>query len=208
MPVPTSSEARVAAREHVLRAARACFLATGVRRTTMEAVARSAGTSRQVVYKLFLGRRELVEAAVAERIAELADELATGRWGGGATVEIFTSVSVAVIEGIRADHELGVLLGDGSPLTLHEALWMESVAQRGLRFWLPWFERARSEGLLRDDLSDSDLSDWLQTIYASIILRRNMAPGDERALIERFVLTSLAMASRPDLPRLSEPIGS
>lgn len=195
---PGTTEARVEARGHVLRAARECFVNKGVRKTTMEDVARAAGVSRQTVYKLFLGRRELVEAAVAERITELADEIAARHLGQPTLTESFVAASVEVIENIREDHEIGVLLGDGSPVTLHEALWLEPVARRGLRFWQPWLRSARADGILRADLADDDLSDWLQTVYASLILRRNLRPADERQFIERFVLTSIAMASRTD----------
>ena len=44
-------------------------------------------------------------------------------------------------------------------------------------------------------MTNRDLADWLHTVYASIILRRNIPQDEERAMIERFVMTSLAMAS-------------
>jgi AcrR family transcriptional regulator len=189
---PGTIEARAEARDHVLRAARRCFQDTGVRRTTMEAVARAAGLSRQTVYKLFLGRRELVEAAVAARIGELADEIAARYADGSSLAEGFVAASVEVIEGIRGDHELATLLGEGSPVALHEVLWLEPIAQRGVRFWRPWLQRARAEGALRPEITDEDLSDWLQTVYASLILRRGLGPAGQRAVIERFVLPSIA----------------
>lgn len=192
---PGTTEARVESRAIVLRAARACFLDKGVRKTTMEEVARAASLSRQTVYKLFLGRRELVEAAVGERIGELADEIGRRHIDHETFIDGFVDASVEVIDGIRRDHEVGVLLGDDSPVGLHEALWLEPVLQRGLQFWHPWLRRARIEGLLRPDLADDDLSDWLQTVYASLVLRRNLTEADERAVIETFVLRSIL---RPD----------
>lgn len=64
-----------------------------------------------------------------------------------------------------------------------------------MRFWQPWLDFGRTRHLLRDDLSNRDLADWLHTVYASIILRRNIPHEDERAMIERLVMTSPAMAS-------------
>lgn len=165
----------------------------------MSDVAQECGVSRQLVYKLFLKRRELIEAAVVERISELADELTPDDWSYGPEAEEFLSVSVAVIRRMRSDSELQVLLGDGSPVSLHEVLWTDAVRERGVRFWLPWLQAARRSGMLRLDIADDDMADWLQTVYASIILRRSLDPESERAMIERFVLTSLSMAGSGEI---------
>ncbi|MBN9735645.1 TetR/AcrR family transcriptional regulator [Pseudonocardia sp. P1] len=201
MPTPSAASPRLRPNSHsrVLTAARRRFLAAGVRKTTMSDVAREGGVSRQFVYKAFLGRRELVEAAVVERIGELADDLTPIDWSSGPQAEEFLSVSVAVIRGIRSDPELQVLLGDGSPVSLHEVLWTDAVRRRGVAFWLPWLQAARTAGLLRLDIADDDMADWLQTVYASIILRSSLDPESERAMIERFVLTSLSMASSGEM---------
>jgi AcrR family transcriptional regulator len=194
---PSSLEERTDAREQVLAAARDCFLRNGIRKTTMEDVAVAAGTTRQLVYKLFFGRKELVQAAIVARFVEIAGRISAAEWTHGSLEEAFTRGSLAVIEGVRDDHELSVLLGEGSPLALHEVVWLDSVARGALRFWAPWLDRARREGLLRDDISDADIAGWLQTVYPSLILRRGLDRAEERRLIEHFVLTSLAMVRRP-----------
>ncbi|EHB59198.1 regulatory protein TetR [Mycolicibacterium rhodesiae JS60] len=197
-PVP-----RAAARSRVVAAARELFRTNGVRAVTMTDVARGAGYSRQMVYKVFFDRRELVLAAAIERIVEIADAATPGASvPDGSFTESFVELSVQIIETLRNDPELSALLGDGSPITAHEALWSPELVERALRFWQPWLDVGRARHLLRDDLSNRDLSDWLHTVYASIILRRNIPQDDERAMIERFVMTSLAMASavQPHLP--------
>src|SRR5438445_7783701 len=136
----TSTGLRGGAKEQVLKAARACFLEHGVRKTTMEKVAATAGVSRSIVYRLFLDRRELIEAAAGARMAEIADGIAENvprdiDWDARTLVETFTEVSLAVIEGVRSDPELGVLLADDSPVSLHHVVWVGDVAQRGARFW-------------------------------------------------------------------------
>jgi AcrR family transcriptional regulator len=207
--VPTSTPSALAtrtrARDQVLAAARTRFLADGVRATTMEDVAREAGVSRQLVYKLFLGRRELVEAAVSARTTEIADAIAEeydieALRRASDLAETFVAVSVAVIERLRSDPELGVLLAPGSPVTLHEALWSEELTERGERFWLPLLEQARALKLLRADLSLSELSDWLRTVYTSMILRPDLDPDAERDAIQRFVRTSLSMVIQTKKP--------
>lgn len=195
-PLPSggTSRDRSDARDRVIAAARGVYRAKGVRRATMEDVARAHGTSRQTVYKLFLGRRELVEAAAAARIAELADEITGGEWGKDDLVPAFVHASVTVVRRIREDAELRSLLGEGSPVTLHEALWLDEVRARGLSFWSAWFTRARRAGLLRADVSEARVSDWLQTIYASLILRDGLGDAAAREIVEDFVLPSVLTA--------------
>jgi AcrR family transcriptional regulator len=183
-----------------VQAARTCFGRYGVRRTTMEQVAEVAGTTRAAMYRLFLGRRELVEASAARRIAEIADDItarvAIGEFDADGFLELFTQVSIEVIENIRHDDELNLLLGEGSPVTLPELVWLPDVVERGLNFWRPWLERARAMGAIRADLSVEELSEWLQTVYPAIILR-SIPVTEERALIERFVLASVALVRAP-----------
>lgn len=48
---------------------------------------------------------------------------------------------------------------------------------------------------MRDDITDDELADWLQIVYSSLILMRGMRPAEDRAVVERFVLTSLKMVA-------------
>jgi AcrR family transcriptional regulator len=187
---------RADVRRRILSRARELFRANGVRGVTMTDVARAADCSRQLVYKVFFDRRELVLAAAVDRISEIADSTATRMAVPAESFQdSFIELSVEIIETLRNDAELSALWGDGSPVTAHEALWTPELVERALRFWGPWLDAGRSQGILRDDLSNSDLADWLHTVYASIILRRNIPQEQERIMIERFVLTSLAMAT-------------
>jgi AcrR family transcriptional regulator len=173
------------------------FRTKGMRGVTMSDVAVAAGCTRQTVYKVFFDRRELVLGAAVERIVEIADAAAAPVSVDSFT-ESFVELSVTVIEALRNDPELTALWGEGSPVSAHEVLWAPELIDRALRFWQPWLDFGRNHDLLRDDLSNRDLADWLHTVYASIILRRNIPRQEERAMIERFVVTSLTMASGPE----------
>lgn len=194
------STPRAEMRKRILASARDLFRTEGVRSATMTDVARAAGCTRQMVYKVFFDRRELILAAIVERIIEIADAATPAGTelsdpSRGAFVDTFVELSIQVIEALRNDPELTTLFGDGSPLTAHEALWTPELTERALQFWGPWLDFGREQQLLRNDLSNQDLADWLHTVYASIILRRNIPQDQERAMIERFVMTSLTMAT-------------
>lgn len=195
-----SEVSRSGARQRVLAAARELFLVDGVRNVTMADVAARAGYTRQLVYKVFFGRRELIQAAAIARIEEIADATAgnvrtSTDESPAAFSASFVEVSIDVIESLRNDPELINLFGAGSPITPYEALWSDELVARALDFWRPWLDWGRAHRVLRDDLSNRDLADWLHTVYVSIVLRRNIPPEEERTLIERFVMTSLAMAT-------------
>jgi AcrR family transcriptional regulator len=185
------SSSREAARGQILEIARECFRRDGVRLTTMESIAKAAGTSRQTVYKSFASRLELIGAAVAARISELADDILGRRWDGDGLDEVFVERSSAIVESIRNDPELAGLLGEDSPMTMHQALWQTSVRQRGLRDWLPWLRQARRAGLVRADVTDDDIYEWMQTVLTSIILRPDPDPEHQRVLIDTFLMDSL-----------------
>jgi AcrR family transcriptional regulator len=194
---------RAEVRRRILAAARELFRTNGVRAVTMTDVARAADCSRQLVYKVFFDRRELILAAATDRVIEIADSAATAATTPDRFFrESFIGLSVDIIEALRNDTELSILFGESSPITAHEALWTPELTERALQFWRPWLDFGRSHRLLRDDLSNADLADWIHTVYASIILRRNIPQDQERIMIERFVMTSLAMASTtPGLDR-------
>lgn len=190
-PSVAQQSARDIARGQVLKAARDCFRRDGVRVTTMEHIAKAAGTSRQTVYKCFSSRLELIGAAVADRIYELADDIAAQAWDERALVETFVKRTSATVQAIRNDAELAILLGEDSPMTLHQALWQPSVRQRGFKDWQPWLREARRAGLIRGDVTDDEIYEWLQTVLTSIILRPDPDPEHQREMIETFLVDSL-----------------
>lgn len=191
----SSSATRDVARTQVLRAARQCFRRDGVRTTTMEDIARVAGVSRQTVYKVFANRLDLINAAVAERISELADAILAQDWSGDDLTDAFISRAAGVVTRIRADNELRGLLGEDSPVTLHQALWQPAVKARGLQDWQSWLRSARKAGLVRSDVTDADIYEWIQTVLTSLILHPDSNPEHQRTMIEVFLVDSLAPRS-------------
>lgn len=190
-PTGTATSAREIARGQILKAARECFRREGLRATTMDDVAKAAGVSRQTVYKSFASRRDLINAAIAERISELADDILGQTWGEQSLIETFIQRATAVVDAVGSDAELALLLGEDSPVTLHQALWQPSVHDRGFRDWQPWLRQARREGVVRSDVTDADIYEWMQTVLTSLILRPDPDPEHRRALIEVFLVDSL-----------------
>lgn len=195
VPKPADLSQRDVSRGLILTAARDCFRRDGIR-VTMDVIARAAGVSRQTVYKNFATRLDLVNAVIAERISELADDILGRTWNGASLIDTFVRRASAVVEAVGSDAELALLLGPDSPVTLHQALWQQTVHDRGLHDWQPWLRQARKEGILRADVTDADIYEWMQTVLTSLILRPNPNPEHQRTLIEVFLVDSLAPRER------------
>src|SRR5271170_3034080 len=70
-----SEERREARREQVLEAARACLQDQGLEALSMETIISRSGLSTGAVYGYFKSKDEIINAAVTEGTAELAEEL-------------------------------------------------------------------------------------------------------------------------------------
>lgn len=193
---PAGASQRDLSRGQILAAARDCFRREGIRATTMDVIAKAAGVSRQTVYKNFATRLELINAAIAERISELADDILGRTWDGADLVDTFVRRATTVVDAISKDSDLAILLGEDSPVTLHQALWQQAVHDRGFRDWQPWLRQARREGIIRADVTDADIYEWMQTVLTSLILRPDPDPDHQRMLIEVFLVDSLAPPKR------------
>jgi AcrR family transcriptional regulator len=195
VPKPVDVSPRDLSRELILTSARDCFRRDGIR-VTMDVIAKAAGVSRQTVYKNFATRLALINAVVAERISELADDILSQTWDEASLSDIFIRRASTVVDAVSRDEELARLLGDDSPVTLHQALWQPAVRDRGLRDWQPWLRQARREGIIRADVTDADIYEWMQTVLTSLILRPDPDPEHQRMLIEVFLMDSLAPRNR------------
>jgi AcrR family transcriptional regulator len=158
----------------------------------MDDIAKAAGVSRQTVYKNFATRLDLINAAIAERMSELADEI-DQRFENDSLIDAFVRRVTDVVDAIGTDSELASLIGEDSPVTLHQALWQPAVHDRGLREWQAFLRHARRQGLLRSDVTDADVYEWLQTVLTSLILRPDPDPEHRQTLIEVFLVDSLGL---------------
>jgi len=184
---------REEARARILEAARDCFRRRGAQRTTMEEVAQASGTSRQNLYRFFSGREELVEAAIVERIGELAAVLQRDIDKHPSFADALVEVSVATIEIARTDEELHRLFEAAGEIHLTQVLAgpYPPVAQLVLEFWRPWFERARRDGEMRTDVSDADVVEWIRGTYLMLILRDDLTADEQREILRQFLIPSL-----------------
>jgi AcrR family transcriptional regulator len=183
--------------ERVVTAARQCFARFGVDRTTMQDIAKEAGIGRTGVYRLGLTRPEITEAAIVARLRELGERIRLLAAEDAPFTELLLRTSIATVEGARTDPELRHLLDTTETVSLHRLLTGRDSAMHAIVLEIlgPMLDRSRARGELRSGMDNDRIVEWLRGIYLMLILREDLDPDGERALITDFVLPSLTPAT-------------
>jgi AcrR family transcriptional regulator len=189
----TSEGAESATLHRILESARACFVRYGVRGTRMGDIAAGAGMVRQTVYDWVSSRDELVDLAMAQRTREMGEIIRTRRVDRRVPVgEQIVDVLAAMVELAGSDPEFALLAQAmaerhaiafmAGPSALTDVV--ESILE-------PYFNRARDEGILREEMGSRALAEWVQTVLAPLRTRDDLNPRSLRRLLRFFLLPAL-----------------
>jgi AcrR family transcriptional regulator len=186
------------AQRTLLRAAEQCFLDYGVRRTTMDDIARRAGVSRPTLYRYFRDRDGLVVAVIARRTRAFS-----GR--ARAYIDERPTFAAKVVDGVTLVIEAGredpitrALLRPES-LNLGEDVLTGSDVSREIaaEVWAPVFAAAQRSGEMRADLDIDEVCAWIADVETIIVGWQELLglpDSGVRGLVERFVLPALLPA--------------
>jgi AcrR family transcriptional regulator len=159
-------------RELILDAAHDCIIRFGIRRTSMQEVARYAKVSRGLVYRYFADKDSLVKAVVDRSSRRNMDELE-------AVVASFDRLDdkvVAVASWIRhtSVHQLFFNLSETEPERLAAMLTTQSDAlvSAWIDFWVPQVKMARDAGEVRPNINVRQASEWLARILLGLVSTR------------------------------------
>jgi AcrR family transcriptional regulator len=181
-------------RERVVEAAGTCFSRYGVAKTTVEDIAAAAGLSRATVYRAFTGGRdELILAVVLRDLARFLDRLAERLAGQ-------TSVSDGIVEGVldavsfvRSEPQMAQFLVPEA--AGHTQAVVAGAAERVLElccdYVRPYFDLARRERLVRDDVEVEGAMEFLFRIISSMTV---MPLHRDDEATRRFVRTYIVPA--------------
>jgi AcrR family transcriptional regulator len=159
----------------------------------MADIAEGAGMVRQTLYDWVSSRDELVDLAMAERTRELGEIIRARRADRQVPVgEQILDVLAAMIELAGNDRELE-LLAQAMPerhafAFLSGPSALTDVVEAVLE---PYFERARQEGILREDMGSRALAEWVQTVLAPLRTRDDLDSASLRRLLRFFLLPAL-----------------
>jgi AcrR family transcriptional regulator len=193
MAEPERDTPREQATGQIVAAARECFARLGVHRTRMEDIAAAAGVVRQSVYRHVSGREELVELALLERCREFSVEL---RRGTDLTTsdlprELVDLVARSIAIG-RNDEEF-VYLAEALPRRLGSFLTGPGSPTHQIVYdtYEPLITEGHRRALIRDDVSDHDLVEWIQGIITLFAPREDLSDFEERRRLRAFLIPAI-----------------
>jgi AcrR family transcriptional regulator len=186
----TPEDARIA----VLRAAERCIGRHGIRKTTMDDIAKEAGISRPSIYRYFADREQLLIALTTEH----SRALTTKARAFIAKQEDFQS---ALVEGIlyladhgRRDPFTRFLVSDeGGELGMHIRT-DETIVSLTRDFWDPFLDDALARGLMRSDLPRDTVHSWLGNLGLMVMSLLDQRPeriASVREMLQIFVVPAL-----------------
>ncbi|MDN5913752.1 MAG: TetR/AcrR family transcriptional regulator [Pseudonocardia sp.] len=184
------------ARQQLVAAAEECFLDYGVRRTTMDDVARRAGVSRPTVYRYFADRDALIVEVVTRRARVFGGRARDYVVGRPDFASKIVDGLVFMIRGGRKDPILRVLLAPDNLKTTSGILTAGNVAQRlTFELWEPVLLAAQEAGEMRPEVDPHDLCELMADLELVMISRGDLVdpdgPGVEK-MIGDFLLPALA----------------
>ena len=203
-PRPSAHAATDDVRSTILRAAERCIQRHGIRKTTMDDIAREARMSRPSVYRYFADREDLLLALLSERSRALTERARR-------FIDQHPSVEDGLVEGLLyiADHghrdEFARLLVsvDDSKFGQRLASTDTSATLTG-EFWDPFLDAAEARGELRPGLDRHDIHVWLGHVGLLLMGLMTREPESDPAKL-RDLLRSFVVPAFVTVPRSGKP---
>lgn len=189
----------------LLDAARDCVLASGLRRTTLAAVARTAGVSRMTLYRRFPDVTSLIAALMTREFAALLERASASAAGTTARARLVDTALAAVLALTEDPLLRGILDNDASVLLPYLVERIGSTQRFAERFLCEQLADGHADGSVRRaDVSAQSRSFFL-TVTAIVLALRPATADMERHTLLTELRAQLDGALRPlDHPRSPE----
>jgi AcrR family transcriptional regulator len=179
----------LALQAQILNVAAKCFKRFGVRRTRLEDIAKEAGVSRPLLYKIYGSRQVLMEILIAREVEEIINDQATYIASYSSFAEAIVEGSVRGIERSRKAKLLSDLMANNTALQMPDLVLDDSKPFKAIamRIWQPVFEMGRASGEVSAALTNDDLFEWLMSVHYMFLLRNELSAGRIRRLLGLFL---------------------
>jgi AcrR family transcriptional regulator len=184
------------ARQRLLNAAETCFERFGLRRTTIDDVAREAKVSRSTVYRYFDGRGDLIVGAYMRESAAVNEKVKALMRQPGPFPERVVKAMLRSIDAIRSGKYLPLMLSPEGAVLASKAVTASSAFYESSRETMgPFLEQAKLDGEVREDLELDDFIEWtLRVIFSFAMFDSPKERGakDLEQYIAAFLVPALA----------------
>lgn len=178
--------------ERILDAALEQFAANGIRRTSMDDVAKAAQIARSGVYRYFGSKSELIQAALMRELGRYLAELETAI----ADMEVFADIAVegfvVTLEFIRRSPILGeLLLTDSDELLPYLTIRGGSIVKAATAFLVDRLRTATQS--TADPQTQEELAETAVRLAISFVLHRDSCVDlDDDIAVRRYASRCVA----------------
>lgn len=154
-------------RERIVAAGHEAIRQGGIRRLSMEAVARDAGVSRAALYRYFPNKSALVDAVLAHN-AEVVYARMTTLFADASTLA--DKVAIGARLGVLPHRDmLGLSESDPESFALLLTTGAHPFLQRTIDFWRPHVEDAQHRGEVDSRVDANQAAEWIARSLFSLV---------------------------------------
>ena len=186
------STGKAARLQHILDAAEACIERFGITKTTMDDVTEASGLGRMTIYRVFRTRSDLLNALAVRRLEALANEIIPVLKTYATFEESIVNGSLLSFDKAREDSLLFSLIEYTTDKSIERLLidFGTPIDDLMIKVWGGVFSQARQKGILRSNVSDADLINWLRSIHLVLYVRDDLDRAGRARLLRTFVMPS------------------
>jgi AcrR family transcriptional regulator len=184
-------------RDQILDAANECFTQLGIHRTSVQDVARMAKVSRGTVYRYFVDRDVLIEAAIEHGAQRFYREVAAAMADKTTLAEQLGAMAETHAK-ILLDHRTrNRLMADDAELMRHMISDGDSAVKRTTKFLEPYVRDAQKRGEVGAGVDVTAASEWVaRIIYSFSTVNQGLSfdmakPATVRRYVEKFAINGL-----------------
>jgi AcrR family transcriptional regulator len=201
---PRHSDTNGDARSEIMQAGERCIQRYGIRKTTMDDIAREAGMSRPSVYRYFTDRQDLLLALLSARTRALTERARR-------FIAQQPSVEEGLVEGLlylashgHRDEFVRLMISMDDSEFGRRVVSTDAFATLAGEFWDPFLDAAERQGELRSGLDRHDVHVWLAEVALVLIGLVEREPQSDpakfRDLLRSFVVPAFVATAQEGKP--------
>lgn len=184
-------------RDQILDAANECFTQLGIQRTSVQDVARMAKVSRGTIYRYFVDRDVLIEAAIEHGAQRFYREVAAAMENKTTLAEKLGAMAETNAKILLEHRTRNRLMADDAELMRHMVSDGDSAVRRTTTFLEPYVRDAQKRGEVGAGVNVTAASEWLaRIIYSFSTVNQGLSfdmtkPKTVRDYVEKFAINGL-----------------
>ena len=184
-------------RDQILDAANECFTQLGIQRTSVQDVARMAKVSRGTIYRYFVDRDVLIEAAIEHGAQRFYREVAAAMENKTTLAEKLGAMAETNAKILLEHRTRNRLMADDAELMRHMVSDGDSAVRRTTKFLEPYVRDAQKRGEVGAGVNVTAASEWLaRIIYSFSTVNQGLSfdmtkPKTVRDYVEKFAINGL-----------------